>query len=45
MQLEFGGELGRTPGAASEWGKTAAEGEIEALDEGCLDATGEAKGL
>ena len=45
MKVEFAGQVGGAPRAAGEWGETAAEGEIEALDESGLNATGEAEGL
>ena len=40
MKVEFAGQLGRTPRTAGEWGETATEGQIEALDEGGLDTAG-----
>ena len=43
--VEFAGQLGGAPGAASERGEGATHGQIEAFNEGGLNATGEAEGL
>ncbi len=45
MKVEFAGQVGGAPRAAGEWGETAAQGEIEAFDEGGLDAAGQTEGL
>ena len=45
MKVEFARQVGGAPGAAGEWGETAAQGEIEAFNEGGLDAAGQTEGL